>query len=54
MTNLELQKMANEVRKGIVTSVHTRQAGRNHLHVYFIGNPIMIQSLNYAKGFSVG
>ena len=27
MTNLELQKMANEVRKGIVTSVHSAKAG---------------------------
>ena len=27
MTNLELQKMANEVRKGIVTGVHAAKAG---------------------------
>ena len=27
MTNLELQKMANEVRKGIVTAVHSAKAG---------------------------
>ena len=27
MTNLELQKMANEVRKGIVTGVHSAKAG---------------------------
>lgn len=27
MTNLELQKIANEVRKGIVTSVHSAKAG---------------------------
>jgi transketolase len=27
MTNLELQKIANEVRKGIVTSVHAAKAG---------------------------
>ena len=27
MTNLELQQMANEVRKGIVTSVHAAKAG---------------------------
>lgn len=27
MTNLELQKTANEVRKGIVTSVHSAKAG---------------------------
>lgn len=27
MTNLELQKQANEVRKGIVTSVHSAKAG---------------------------
>lgn len=27
MTNIELQKMANEVRKGIVTSVHSAKAG---------------------------
>ena len=27
MTNLELQKRANEVRKGIVTSVHSAKAG---------------------------
>lgn len=27
MTNLELQKMANEVRKGIVASVHSAKAG---------------------------
>ena len=27
MTTLELQKMANEVRKGIVTAVHSAKAG---------------------------
>lgn len=27
MTNLELQKMANEVRKGIITGVHSAKAG---------------------------
>ena len=27
MTNLELQKMANEVRKGIITGVHAAKAG---------------------------
>ena len=27
MTNLELQKTANEVRKGIITSVHSAKAG---------------------------
>ena len=27
MTNLELQKTANEVRKGIVTAVHAAKAG---------------------------
>ena len=27
MTNLELQRMANEVRKGIVTGVHAAKAG---------------------------
>lgn len=27
MTNIELQKKANEVRKGIVTSVHSAKAG---------------------------
>ena len=27
MTNLELQKMANEVRKGILTAVHSAKAG---------------------------
>ena len=27
MTNLELQKMAVEVRKGIITSVHSAKAG---------------------------
>ena len=27
MTNLELQKKANEVRKGIITSVHSAKAG---------------------------
>ena len=27
MNNLELQKMANEVRKGIITAVHAAKAG---------------------------
>ena len=27
MTNLELQKTANEVRKGIVTAVHSAKSG---------------------------
>ena len=27
MTNLELEKTANEVRKGIVTAVHSAKAG---------------------------
>ena len=27
MTTIELQKMANEVRKGIVTAVHSAKAG---------------------------
>ena len=27
MNNLELKKMANEVRKGIVTAVHSAKAG---------------------------
>ena len=27
MTNLELQKAANEVRKGIITGVHAAKAG---------------------------
>ena len=30
MTNLELQKVANEVRKGIVTGVHAAKAGLKH------------------------
>ena len=29
MTNIELQKKANEVRKGIVTSVHSAKAGHD-------------------------
>ena len=38
MNKLELQKMANEIRKGIVTSVHSAKAGHpvsyTHLDVY--------------------